>query len=1852
MDKGVVMQEIKNPEVKTDEPLIRALVQFWNPRYSCFTFNREDMVPTIEEYTTLLHYENITLERAYIKHIKSQHFKNTLARVSGVDEKWVIDRTQRRGSGEGIEWIHIRSGGGRFVACVQLLQVWIHSHFWKTNGVAYRRFSITYSPLEEFIIMKWLEAPWLFLDDVLFRCEDSDTITLLGLWGAIGYAPLLELRQYGARQFPARDMLTPDYMEWRRLRKNDNIPVPDCEDTRTMEEHLRSVPSGLEIARAEFEAVNNELNQRIKELEAERYQWKLDADSQKDRANKLEREQKRVCFELEDLKKGYQDKVKDNSKLKVTSEYWKDEAHSLKRKFKGPDEKKHHEKDGKTIAELEAIVDGFKRQANELQIVPFDGELQWRFRWEQAQQRVRARDVTIRDLLEQVQKAARHLHSLTREAGVVRQGIQPVTDKGIRLVNLLEAVRGLEDLVRMLPPQALDTHHPHNTRAKKRQIENSQSIMESIKKSHESLVDQIVAKLSGLQPQASAPRAGASEGTSAANPDNHPDDCPIPNFDEEDKTKKMEEKIRMLEDQIKMAQGDHDYYGVDAIELSLVPDLVLPPKFKVPEFEKFDGNSCPSAHITMFCWKMTGYGGNDQLLIHCFQESLSGSAIWWYNQLSRTHTKTWKDLAKSFLEQYKYINDMRPDRVMLQSLEKKHNESDPGKKPPMKNKDREINNINTYKANKGVTVSSSKITAAVPSASNVAQNPLPNHLQTEINAITTENGNRVKICVSEVKAPLAWGHNVQECPEFISLVQLMMDRKELEFYEEIQDSSEEDVCPIEESSDKRYDRGGPLIITPKVKTITTTQARVVITAPRPFQYKDNRQVPRKYECQVSTSKRCDDDEIPSGGRGRTKALHIAIYCKGHALPSVLINNISALNVIPLVTLKMLPIDTSYMRSCQNVVQAFDGTKREVVGKIEVPLTVGPATYDVEFLVMDIMPSYNCLLGRLWIHQAGAVPSTLHQKVKFVIDGSSVIINAEEDIVASVTTEAPYIEVDEEAVEFSFRSLEFVNATFVTEGRRIPKPRLSNYHEKRKEIQKNRKRRLAKLTGGELQREPMAFPPLYHTFKSEDVNNEDRSGICPLPPGFVPSSWSLEELPMVYKNLSESPDNDNVGIDDLYPKVDFESAICFGEFYECDTEDECNLPTKLLRMEYRDVFAWPYQDMSGLDTDMGVHQLPIKPELAKYPEWVANIVPVPKKDGKVRMCVDYRDLNKASPKDNFPLPHINTLVDNIAGNAFFSFMDGFFGYNQIKMHLEDMEKTTFVTIWGTFCYKVMPFGLKNAGATYQRTMVTLFHDMMHKKLRFVVSRKGIEVDPNKVKAIQSLPPPRTQKEVRGQHDESEKKERAIYYLSKKFTDCEVRYSPIKKVCCALVWATKRLRQYMLLARWQMLLSEFNIEYVSQKVVKGSAISEFLAKEASTSTNSSWRIHFDGASNALGHGVGAILISPEGNHYTFTSRLNFDCTNNMAEYEACVLGIRAALGQSIKTLRIYEDSAFVIYQLRGEWETKDTKLMEYQKIILDLLEEFDEVTFHYVPREENQMADALATLAAAFTAGGEFEMMPINIILSIGVIQKKPPKPIREPLEGWQLDTSLTERRCHKCQIYGDKINVPPHPLHVMTSPWPFSVWGMDVIGQIHPKTSNGHRFILVEIDYFTKWVEDASYASVTQFTICKFLNKEIICRYGLPERIITDNATNLNNKMMNAASYGMEVVLPIEVKIPSLRVLTEVKLDDAEWVQSRYDQLNLIDEKRLKAIHHGQIYQKRIIRAHDKKVRPRIFREGDLVLKRIWPVRKDFRGKWTPNWEGPYLVKKAFSGGALVLAEMDGPELPHPINSDAIKKYFT
>ena len=172
----------------------------------------------------------------------------------------------------------------------------------------------------------------------------------------------------------------------------------------------------------------------------------------------------------------------------------------------------------------------------------------------------------------------------------------------------------------------------------------------------------------------------------------------------------------------------------------------------------------------------------------------------------------------------------------------------------------------------------------------------------------------------------------------------------------------------------------------------------------------------------------------------------------------------------------------------------------------------------------------------------------------------------------------------------------------------------------------------------------------------------------------------------------------------------------------------------------EVFTWKLEDMGGVDSAVITHRLNVDPSFkpvkqkrrsfaperqkaineevgkllqekeireAEYPEWLANVVLVKKENHKWQLCIDFTDINKACPKDSFPIPRIDLIVDTIASHELLNFMDAFSGYNKISMDPSDQEKTSFVTGQGTYCYRVMPFGLKNAGATYQRLVNRMF-----------------------------------------------------------------------------------------------------------------------------------------------------------------------------------------------------------------------------------------------------------------------------------------------------------------------------------------------------------------------------------------------------------------------------------------------------------------------------------------------------------------------------------------------------------------
>ena len=112
---------------------------------------------------------------------------------------------------------------------------------------------------------------------------------------------------------------------------------------------------------------------------------------------------------------------------------------------------------------------------------------------------------------------------------------------------------------------------------------------------------------------------------------------------------------------------------------------------------------------------------------------------------------------------------------------------------------------------------------------------------------------------------------------------------------------------------------------------------------------------------------------------------------------------------------------------------------------------------------------------------------------------------------------------------------------------------------------------------------------------------------------------------------------------------------------------------------------------------------------------------------------------------------------------------------------------------------------------------------------------------------------------------------------------------------------------------------------------------------------------------------------------------------------------------------------------------------------------------------------------------------------------------------EADCAAHVRKCHQYQVQGDLKHMPPMPLHTMTSPWPFSIWGIDIIRKIHPIASNGHEFVLLAIDYFTKWIEAASYKVLNSKKVAQFIQTNIICRYGVPHEIVLDNGQHFKGE---------------------------------------------------------------------------------------------------------------------------------------------
>ncbi|XP_016646946.1 PREDICTED: uncharacterized protein LOC107880249 [Prunus mume] len=361
----------------------------------------------------------------------------------------------------------------------------------------------------------------------------------------------------------------------------------------------------------------------------------------------------------------------------------------------------------------------------------------------------------------------------------------------------------------------------------------------------------------------------------------------------------------------------------------------------------------------------------------------------------------------------------------------------------------------------------------------------------------------------------------------------------------------------------------------------------------------------------------------------------------------------------------------------------------------------------------------------------------------------------------------------------------------------------------------------------------------------------------------------------------------------------------------------------------EVFAWSYDDMPGISPDVISHKLSIstahKPVRQKrrsydaeryqamraevdklkaigfireatYPVWLANSVMVRKAKEGWRMCQDYTDLNKACPKDNFPLPRINQLVDTTTGHELLSFMDAYSGYNQIFMDPANREHMVFITDRGLYCYNVMPFGLKNAGATYQRLVNRIF-------TKHIGGIMEVYVEDMLVKS-----------RTAGGHLEN------LALMFGILKDYRMRLNPTK---CAfdVSYVLQKPETSGRLVKWAIELGEFDIQFKPRPAEKGQVIADFISElilalsespfpsailtapertdaERFDTSVPLWILHVDGSANQQGCGAGLVLTTPNGGKVEYALRFNFRTSNNEAEYEALLAGLRLAKSMSAK------------------------------------------------------------------------------------------------------------------------------------------------------------------------------------------------------------------------------------------------------------------------------------------------------------------------------------------------------------------
>ncbi|XP_064987655.1 uncharacterized protein LOC135626355 [Musa acuminata AAA Group] len=623
--------------------------------------------------------------------------------------------------------------------------------------------------------------------------------------------------------------------------------------------------------------------------------------------------------------------------------------------------------------------------------------------------------------------------------------------------------------------------------------------------------------------------------------------------------------------------------------------------------------------------------------------------------------------------------------------------------------------------------------------------------------------------------------------------------------------------------------------------------------------------------------------------------------------------------------------------------------------------------------------------------------------------------------------------------------------------------------------------------------------------------------------------------------------------------------------------------------------------------------------------------------------------------------------------------------------EDREHTTFLTEQGVYFYKVMPFGLKNAGATYQRTVNRMFahqigrnmevymDDMIVKSqeagahladlteafatlrkfgkrlnptkcafgvtfrkfLGFIIHERGIDANPEKVqwtteceealkKTKQHLASlPRLASVSPGEKlglylaasphavssiliKESSGEQLPIYYVSHVLNGPEERYPPIEKLALALVLSAQKLRPYFQahpvevitdqplrqvlskfdiagwLLKWPVELGEHEIRYVPRTAIKAQAVADFIVELTRMADGDleqplkAWTLHVDGSASSKGAGVGLVLLAPDGRSFERSLRFGFKATNNEAEYEALLAGLRLALEMQVAAIHVLTDSQLVAEQLNGGYGAQDPTMAKYLARVEELPARAIEVAATApssapitwvqellrfkrdgtLPHDEVAARRLRHTHAWYTEESGRLYRRSFTYPLLRCLEPDEAQTVLAEIHEGvceehiggrtlahkilsqgyyWPTmcrDAKAYAQRCGPCQEHARAPRQPAVPLSPIVCAWPFAQWGLDLLGPF-PPASGQRKYIIMGVDYFTKWVEAEPLATITEHQMEKFVWRNLVTRFGLPKTIITDNGPQFAGRRFQfCSSHGIQLRFSL-VAHPHTNGLAEV-----------------------------------------------------------------------------------------------------------------